>query len=114
MKLVEMANVTVMVSDLDVAISFYTQILDFELQQRFGNHWADLSAPGLNIGLHPTSKKIVTAHNMQLGLHVADLNAAMKKLQDDGVACRFNENSQEKLAFFTDPDGNSLYLVQRM
>lgn len=114
MKFVEMANVTVMVSDLDAAIAFYTEILDFELRNRYGNHWADLSAPGLNIGLHPTTKKFETAHNMQLGLHVADIHAAMVKLQESGVACRMNENSQEKLAFFTDPDGNSMYLVQRV
>ena len=49
---------TVIVSDMNRAIRFYTELLGLKLEQRFGNEWASIKAPsGLVIGLHPMSSK---------------------------------------------------------
>ncbi len=109
------ANVTVMVSDLDRAVQFYTDVLGLTLKQRAGDGWAEIEAPGLIIGLHPA-----TAHGSQpgqagslsIGLGVADLDAAMSALKAKGVqfAPHISEDGPVRLAFFGDPDHNPLYL----
>jgi len=47
-------NVTVIVSNMDASVRFYTEVLGLKLQYRFGDHWASVEAgKGLTIGLHP-------------------------------------------------------------
>ena len=53
-------NVTVMVSNMDNAIKFYSETLGFKLKARYGDHWADIEGPGIAIGLHPASKDVKT------------------------------------------------------
>lgn len=46
-------NVTVMVTDMDRAVGFYTGVLGLELKVRYGNGYAEvLAGPGLTIALH--------------------------------------------------------------
>ena len=47
-------TVTVMVSNLDTAVSFYTEQLGLKLIKRYGEHYAEIETPGFSIGLHPT------------------------------------------------------------
>ncbi len=108
-------NVTIMVSDFDRAVAFYTQTLGFTLKNRYGNDWADVSAPGVNIGLHPDG-----GHNksrgeaLSIGFEVADLEQAMQELGGKGV--QFPDGVRVagylREAAFADPDGTPLYLVQ--
>lgn len=109
---IQAANITIMVSDMDAAVKFYTEILGLKLKNRYGNHWADIEGPGISIGLHPKSKDIKTGDNLQIGLNVNDLDEAVKALEEKGVQCKVHGDDQVRLAFFTDPDGNTLYLVQ--
>ncbi len=48
------SNITMNVKDLDKSISFY-EALGLEVTNRWGNYYAQLTAPGMVIGLHPTS-----------------------------------------------------------
>ena len=109
---IQQANITVMVTNLDVAIKFYTEILGFKLMNRFGEHWADIEAPGLTIGLHPTHKAVTRGDNLQIGLRVANIKTTMEDLINKGVQFQENKDDQVRLSFFNDPDGNLLYLVQ--
>lgn len=109
---IQHANITVMITDMDRAVAFYTEILGFHLKNRFGNHWADIEAPGLSIGLHPTGRNIQRSDNLQIGLKVADLDRAVSELQNKGVTFHINSEEAAALAFFKDPDNNTLYLVQ--
>lgn len=105
------ANVTVMVSDLDRAIEFYTERLGLQLVRRYNNHWADIEGPGITIGLHPTRKIINPGDNMQIGIRVADVQHAQSLLQNSGI--KFNATAdQVRMVHFNDPDGNTLYLIQ--
>jgi catechol 2,3-dioxygenase-like lactoylglutathione lyase family enzyme len=46
---------TIFVTDMDRSVRFYTEVLGLSLTQRFGNHWAQVEAGQLVIGLHPAS-----------------------------------------------------------
>lgn len=105
-------NVTVMVTDMDKAIKFYTDILGLKLINRYGDHWADIEGPGIAIGLHPTTKVINRGDNLQIGLKVPDLDKAVSELEKMGVQFKINDDDQVRLASFNDPDHNILYLVQ--
>lgn len=109
---IESANVTVMVSNLDTAINFYTEVLGMTLKNRFSEHWADIEGPGISIGLHPTNKKISIGENIQIGLKVPDLERATSELKSRGIRFKGNDEDQVQLASFCDPDNNTLYLVQ--
>jgi len=68
------------------------------------------------IGLHPSTKDDshpAKSEGISIGFGVDDLTSAMKDLEAKGVAfSRVVEDRPTKLAFFTDPDGNPLYLSQ--
>ncbi len=86
-------NVTVVVSDMDAAVDFYTNVLAMKLTNRFGNHWATVDAGrGLVIGLHPSSAKYPapgTKGSMMIGLEIDEpIEAVVDRLQRRGV--RFN------------------------
>ena len=106
------ANVTIMVTSMDQALAFYVDTLGLELKARYGDHWADISGPGISIGLHPTHAEITVGENLQIGLRVTDIQAAMADLGSRGVRFSVPEDEQVNLASFQDPDGNTLYLVQ--
>ena len=106
------ANVTVMVADLDKAIGFYTDILGFTLRKRYGDHWADIEGPGIAIGLHPTDKRNGVGDNLQIGLRVNNLEEAITELSQNGIQFQPSNDDNVRIAFFNDPDGNTLYLVQ--
>ena len=112
MALIQSANVTVMVSDLDAAINFYVDTLGFTLVNRFGEHWADIEGPGIAIGLHPTDKPIAAGTNLQIGLRVQNLAKSVAMLEEKGVEFQNQDEAQVRLASFQDPDGNTLYLVE--
>ena len=44
-------NITVMVSNMDASVRFYTEVLGMKLTNRFGDHWATVDAArGLSSG----------------------------------------------------------------
>ncbi|MGE3824302.1 MAG: VOC family protein, partial [Bacteroidia bacterium] len=62
------SDVTIMVKDMDVSLSFY-QTIGFTLGQRWQNEYAMLAAPGIVIGLHPIEKNLAAkgSGNVSLG-----------------------------------------------
>ncbi len=110
-------NATVMVSDMDRAVDFYTRILGLKLAARVGSDWAEVETPGLTLGLHPAGDgpKPGTPGSISIGLVVeGSIETAMGTLEQRGV--RFHgpvlDSDAVKLAFFGDPDGNALYLCE--
>jgi catechol 2,3-dioxygenase-like lactoylglutathione lyase family enzyme len=110
--------VTIYVSDLQRAVDFYAHVLGLRLLFRADDHWAQVDAGGLQIGLHPASDSGPapgTPGAITLGLAVsapiADAVAALES-KHVAVAGPVPGGGGIKLAFFTDPDGNPLYLAE--
>ncbi|MFI5204044.1 MAG: VOC family protein [Flavobacteriales bacterium] len=105
------SNVTVMVSKMDTALKFYTETLGLKLINQYGEHWAEIEGPGITIGLHP-SREMERAHNLSISFGVKDIAKTKAELEKKGVVFNMHDDTQVKLAFFKDPDGNTLYLAQ--
>ena len=112
-------NATIYVADMDRSVSFYTETLGLRLAFRAGDHWASIDAgDGLQLGLHPTGPRSPvpgTTGAVTVGLAVDEpIEEVVSTLEQRGVvfAGPVVDEGQLKLAFFTDPDGNGLYLAQ--
>jgi len=110
------ANVTVMVSDMSKAVKFYRDVLGLEVKAQWGEEFAQLAAPGTIIALHPAVKggsKPGKSESVSIGFGVKSLEGAMKELKAKGVKfSRIADDGPVRLAFFSDPDGNPLYLSE--
>ena len=112
-------NTTVYVSDINASIEFYTNALGLALRMRAEDHWAEIDAGGgMVIGLHPASEhgpKPGTRGSLSIGLGVTgSVNDAIETLSGRGVLFEgpVQDDGNVRLAFFSDPDGNPLYLAE--
>ncbi|WP_211876965.1 VOC family protein [Pseudarthrobacter albicanus] len=112
-------NATIYVSGMDRSVLFYTEVLGLGLAFRAGDHWASIDAgDGMVLGLHPAgagSPVPGTAGAVTVGLGVDEpIEGVVSTLEGRGVV--FHGSRAEagglRLAFFTDPDGNELYLAE--
>ena len=114
--MIKEANVTVFVTNMEKAVRFYIDALGLKLKARYGDKFAQVEAPGTMIVLHPTSEKGLQpdrSGSMSIGFAVDNLDTSIEELGKKGVLfSRILDDVQVKLAFFTDPDGNPLYLSQ--
>src|ERR1700722_6418968 len=82
-------NVTVIVSNMDASVRFYTEVLGLKLQYRFGDHWASVEVgKGLTIGLHPASEQSTPGRkgSMSIGLELTgSIYDAVRALEAKGV-----------------------------
>ncbi len=78
---------TLVVSNMDASIRFYTEKLGLEFANRYQNHWAELKTNGLTIGLHPQEPGLAVskADSMFIGFSVDDLDSAVSDLKSKGV-----------------------------
>lgn len=115
--MIKEANVTVIVSDLNRAIKFYTETLGLKLVNQIQNQWAEIQSPGLTIGLHPAGPhgpKPGNSESLAIGFTVDNLDNDVITFTNKGIVFSPNitEDGPVRLAFFTDPDKNPLYLCE--
>ncbi len=109
-------NVTLAVTDMDRAVTFYTQTLGLKLAYRNGGHWAAIElGKGLTIGLHPTGSPTHPPAAPAIGLELSGaIEDAVRTLEERGV--RFSgpidDSKAGKFVRFHDPDGYTLYLAE--
>ncbi|MEZ6241971.1 MAG: VOC family protein [Phycisphaerales bacterium] len=109
---------TLFVSDLDRAFAFYTKTLGLAPGMHVPGKWAQVSAgDGFQIGLHPSSDESPAGAtgSMSIGFYAdRPIDQAVADLKKAGV--RFDgavvDDGPVRLASFTDPDGNPLYLAE--
>ncbi|MBT8487160.1 MAG: VOC family protein [Phycisphaerae bacterium] len=116
---------TVFVGDMQSAVEFYTEVLGFRVQHRADDHYALIDAGhGLTIGLHLPSANAPppgTPGAIEIGFNVyRPIAEVVDALRARGVEFRVDEagdpivdDGPVQLAFFNDPDGNTLYLCDR-
>jgi catechol 2,3-dioxygenase-like lactoylglutathione lyase family enzyme len=112
-------NATIYVTDMDRSVAFYTETLGLRAAFRAGDHWASIDAGnGLQLGLHRASDGLPrpgTTGAFTVGLAVDEpIEQVVATLQERGVVVRgpVVDDCQLKLDYFTDPDGNELYLAE--
>ena len=107
------ANLTILVKDLDRSVEFY-QTLGLTLKNRWGNHYAQLSAPGITIGLHPAEEinQLSGSGNTSIGFTAGSLEEAKPVLEKLEVTVQERNEAGGKFLHFQDPDGTSLYFIE--
>jgi catechol 2,3-dioxygenase-like lactoylglutathione lyase family enzyme len=118
--MIQSITATIYVSDMNRAVDFYTKTLGLPLAGRRGDEYASIDlGMGAAIGLHPSqgphAPKPRTKGAIQVGFTVEkSLNNVVKDLASRGVQFRgpIVDDVQVRLAFFGDPDGNDLYLIE--
>jgi catechol 2,3-dioxygenase-like lactoylglutathione lyase family enzyme len=110
---IKAANVTINVKDLDKSIAFY-QSIGLTLKTRWGNHYAQLTAPGVVIGLHPTSDGNLTggSGNASIGFTADNFEEAKALLQKLSIPSTPRSEEGGQFLHFSDPDGTALYFIQ--
>ena len=107
------SNITINVFDLDKSVSFYESI-GLELKNRWGNHYAQMAAPGVMIGLHPTDKSnlIGSSGNVSIGFTTDDFVEVKSLLGELSIAVRERQEEGGNFLHFDDPDGTALYFIK--
>lgn len=102
-----------MVKDLDRSILFY-QALGLTIKNRWENHYALISAPGIMIGLHPKENQeaYTGSGNTSIGFIIANVEEAKDTL--NSLSIKFQENMDQSsiILKFKDPDGTELYFMK--
>ena len=119
---ISVGHVHLKVADLDRAIAFYANVLGFEVQQKYEDQAAFLSADGYHhhVGLNTWfSKGGAPSPKRNAGLfHVAflyptraDLARAVRSVIDAGVPLDgASDHGVSQAIYFDDPDGNGIEL----
>ncbi len=119
--MIEGGTPTIYVSNMGRAVEFYTEVLGLRLVSRYGDEWASVDAGrGMTIGLHPAAERMGapgTLGSINVGFNVTEsIDDVVRTLESRGVtfdgAIKGDANGSIRLAFFGDPDGNSLYLCE--
>jgi len=104
------------VSDLDRAIEFYTDTLEFRLEERNDQlNWAriDIGMPDVTIGLGAVAEPAGSG-TASFNIGVTDIDAARALLESRGVEFlgpTIRIPGVVELADFRDPDGNKIRLA---
>ncbi len=117
-KVIKGGNATIFVSSVSQAVDFYANKLGLKLDYQVGEHWAQVDAGGTKLGLHPPSDTAAppgTRNSIQIGFEAAEgLEQSIDALKQRGVNFDgpIHEDTSTRIAFFRDPDGTILYLVE--
>jgi catechol 2,3-dioxygenase-like lactoylglutathione lyase family enzyme len=101
------------VSDMERAVSFYSDVLGLRLTSR--DVVARFDFDGVLFELVPSrdERKLKGGGNARLCLKVDDISQAVEYLKTKGIhAGQIQKVENGKLASFEDPDGNEIYLWQ--
>src|SRR6266487_6970242 len=110
---IKQANVTINVKDMDTSISF-SQSLGLKIESRWGNHFAQLTAPGIVIGLHPTGHENLKGNSgsVSIGFIADNFEEAKTSLQQLSMSATERSEEGGQFLHFTDPDGTALYFIK--
>lgn len=101
-----------MTKDMDLSVSFYTA-LGFTLKNRWGNHYTQLEAPGITIGIHPSEQTVSNGSgNLSIGFTTDDFDAVQPLLNSLKISNEIREEEGGKFIHFSDPDGTQLYFIK--
>lgn len=102
--------------NLTAGIAFYEGVLGLDLRKREGDDWAEFDVAGTTIALHGTREgHAPPTEGATVVFEVADLDAAVRAMQDRGVRLAgeiFDVPGTGRFVSIRDPDGNVLQLFE--
>lgn len=106
------------VTDRERAVKFYGETLGLKRNPLSPDEWPEFETGNVTILLNTPEQTGVpfSPSNTAVALRVPDVSEAMKRLEASGVTFLFPEAFDSgvcHMAFFKDPDGNSLILHHR-
>jgi len=107
------SSITINVKDLEKSISFYESI-GLTVKNRWGNYYAQLKAPDIIIGLHPTRHNNLKENsgNTSIGFTIDDFEEAKSLLQKLSIKATNRIEEGGEFIHFIDPDGTALYFIR--
>ena len=105
------SNVTINVKDLDKSISFY-EALGLKQENRWGNFYAQVTGPGITIGLHPSNNLPGNSGGVSIGFTTDNLDDARSALQQSSINATERNEEGGQFLHFKDPDGTELYFIK--
>lgn len=109
---IKQSNITINVKDLDKSISFYESI-GVTVKNRWGDYYAQLTAPGVVIGLHPSDTNLTgNSGNVSIGFTTDDFEEARSLLQKLSISATDRQEEGGQFLHFNDPDGTALYFIK--
>jgi len=106
------SNITIMVKDMDKAVSFYESI-GLTLKQRWNNHYAMVTAHGITIGLHPSESNDTSSGSLSIGFMIDKIDEAKSLLDENKIAWTHEDDGKSGIYLhFKDPFGTKLYFVK--
>jgi len=119
MNIKRIGNIILEVTDLDVSVKFYHEVLGMPIKNERRN-WVDLGQQsGGVLSLHPasittSSSDLSKENGILIGLTVGDLKSALDELNDAGVEMfrEIKERQVGKNAIILDPDGYMISLFE--
>ena len=107
---IKQANVTINVKDMETAVSFYF-FIGLTVKNRWGNYYAQLTAPGITIGLHPTSNHLKEIRN---ALSVLPVMILKKQIIGEIIDHGDRKKRRRRQFLHYDPDGPLYILSNQM
>jgi lactoylglutathione lyase len=107
---------TIKVNDMERAVQFYTQKLDFKILKKYGENIISLEHNGLPFILEKAeTENAPTSSNVLLAIQSSNIQEDFKKLQEKGVKVISDEPMPCPPGFFfiiEDNSGNQLEIVE--
>ncbi|MFI5130900.1 MAG: VOC family protein [Chitinophagales bacterium] len=110
---IKQANLTVNIKDMDQSISFY-QSIGLTVKNRWGNYYAQLTAPGIDIGLHPAGNGSLSGNsgNVSIGFTTDNFDETKSALEQLSIPVTERSEEGGQFLHFNDPDGTALYFIK--
>jgi catechol 2,3-dioxygenase-like lactoylglutathione lyase family enzyme len=106
------SNITIMVKNMDKAISFYESI-GLTLKNRWGDHYAMLSGGGVTLGIHPGGDGKTGSGNVSIGFMIDKVSEGKALLDKHKISYKHEEDGKSGIYLhFKDPDGTVVYFVE--
>ncbi len=111
MSAIKDSNINIMTKDMNKSIRFYESI-GLKLKQRWGDHYAMISGPGVNLGIHPSDTKPEGSGSVSIGFMVDNFDDVKNLLEKNGIQFKTYDGKSGTYAHLKDPDGTILYFVK--
>ena len=82
------------------------------LLNQYGQHYAEIQAPDLLIGLHPKNDSTIIGNNISIGFGVKEFDLVIEQLKSKDIEFRLENDGWIRLAYFEDLDNNSLFFAE--